>query len=111
VTVADLVAFHRTLVGGRLLGDELTASALTPHVLHSRRSGLRLMMGYGFELGVGNDDRVRYYQKDGANVGVSALLRHYPDHDLTLAILGVGEDAIREPVAAFDAGVPSSEPT
>jgi CubicO group peptidase (beta-lactamase class C family) len=106
VTVADLVAFHRALVGGKLLGRELTAAALAPQVLHSRRSGLRLMMGYGFEFRVGDDDRVRYYQKDGANVGVSALLRHYPEHDLTLAILGVGEDAIREPVAAFDAGVP-----
>jgi CubicO group peptidase (beta-lactamase class C family) len=106
VTAADLIAFHRALVGGKLLGRELTAAALTPQVLHSRRSGLALMMGYGFEFRVGDDDRVRYYQKDGTNVGVSALLRHYPDHDLTLAILGVGEDAIREPVAAFDAGVP-----
>jgi hypothetical protein len=106
VTVADLIAFHRALVSGKLLGRELTAAALTPHVLHSRRWGLRLMMGYGFEFRVSDDDRVRHYQKDGANVGASALLRHYPDHDLTLAILGVGEDAIREPVAAFDAGVP-----
>ena len=60
---------------------------------------------------MGDDDRVRYYQKDGANVGHSALLRHYPEHDLTLGILGVGEDAIREPVAAFDAGVPVAEPS
>ena len=102
--------FRMDLVGGKLLGRELTAAALTPHVLHSRRSGQRQMMGYGFELWVGDDDRVRYYQKDGANVGVSALLRDHPDHDVTLAILGVGEDGIREPVAAFDAGVPSPEP-
>jgi len=64
------------------------------------------MMGYGLEFSVTDDGRVRCYQKDGANVGASALLRHYPDHDLTLAILGVGERAIWEPVAAFDSAVP-----
>ena len=42
------------------------------------------------------------------NVGVSALLRHYPGHDVTLAMLGVGEDTIWEPVAAFDAAVPTT---
>jgi CubicO group peptidase (beta-lactamase class C family) len=106
LTVGDLIAFRRALAGGKLLGRELTAAALTPQVLHSRDSGLRLMMGYGWEFKVADDGRVRCYQKDGVNVGVSALLRHYPDHDLTLAILGVGEDTIREPVAAFDAAVP-----
>jgi CubicO group peptidase (beta-lactamase class C family) len=106
VTVGDLIAFHRALVGGKLLGPELTAATLTPQVLHSRGLGMRQMMGYGFEFRVSDDDRVRSYQKDGVNVGACALLRHYPDHDLTLAFLGVGEDAIREPVAAFDAAVP-----
>jgi len=94
------------LVDGTLLGPQLTAATLTPQVLHSRRSGLKQMMGYGLEFSVTDDGRVRCYQKDGANVGASALLRHYPDHDLTLAILGVGERAIWEPVAAFDSAVP-----
>ena len=53
-----------------------------------------------------DDGRVRCHQKDGVNVGASGLLRHYPDYDLTLAILGVGEDSIREPVEVFDAAVP-----
>jgi CubicO group peptidase (beta-lactamase class C family) len=107
-TVGDLVAFHRALAGGKLLGAELTAAALTPQVLHSRRSGLRLMMGYGLEFKLSDDGRVRCYQKDGVNVGASGLLRHYPDDDLTLAILGVGEDSIRRPVEVFDAAVPIS---
>jgi CubicO group peptidase (beta-lactamase class C family) len=102
VTVGDLLAFHSALVGGRLLGPELTAAALTPHELHSRRSGLTVMMGYGFEFRVAEDGRVRFYQKDGVNVGASALLRHYPDHDLTLSMLGVGEDAIWDPVRVLD---------
>ncbi len=53
------------------------------------------------------DGRVRCYQEDGVNVGTSGLLRHYPDHDLTLAILGVGERAVWEPVRVFDAAVPT----
>jgi hypothetical protein len=44
------------------------------------------------------------------NVGAGALLRHYPDHDLTVAILGVGERAIWEPVAVFDGAVSPPEP-
>lgn len=108
VTVGDLIAFHRALVGGRLLGPELTAAALLPHALHSRRSGFTHMMGFGLEFKVSDAGRVRFYQKDGVNVGASALLRHYPDHDLTLAMLGVGEHAIWEPVAVFDDAIPSS---
>jgi CubicO group peptidase (beta-lactamase class C family) len=107
-TAGDLVAFHRALVGGKLLGAELTAAALTPQVLHSRRPGLWLMMGYGLEFKVSGDGRVRCYQKDGVNVGASGLLRHYPDYHLTLAILGVGEDFIRRPAEVFDAAVPIS---
>jgi len=110
VTVGDLLAFHRALVGGRLLGAELTTATLTPQALHSRRSGFSRMTGYGLEFEVTDDGRVRCYQKDGVNVGASGLLRHYPDHHLTLAILGVGEQAIWEPVRAFDAAVPPSEP-
>ncbi len=107
VTVGDLIAFHRALSEGKLLGPELTAAILTPHALHSRRSGRTHMMGYGLEFEVTDDGRVRSYHKEGVNVGASGLLRHYPDHDLTLAILGVGEHAIWEPVRVFDSAVPS----
>ncbi len=106
-TVGDLIAFHRALVDGRLLGPELTAATLIPHEVHSRRSGFTQMMGYGLEFKVTGDGRVRCYQKEGVNVGASGLLRHYPDHDLTLSILGVGEHAIWEPVSVFDDAVPT----
>jgi hypothetical protein len=36
------------------------------------------------------------------------LLRHYPDYDLTLAILRVGERAVWGPVRVFDAAVPTT---
>jgi CubicO group peptidase (beta-lactamase class C family) len=109
VTVGDLIAFQRALSGGKLLGAEFTTAMLTPHVVHSRRQGFTEMMGYGFEFEVIDGGRVRCYQKDGVNVGASGLLRHYPDHDLTLAILGVGERAVWEPVRVFDAAVPTPE--
>jgi hypothetical protein len=48
------------------------------------------MMGYGLEFSVTDDGRVRCYQTDGANVGVSGLLRHYPDQDLTRGHPGSG---------------------
>lgn len=105
-TVGDLLAFHRALTAGRLLGPELTSAMLTPHEVHSRKNDLTRMTGYGFEFKVTAGDRVRLLEKEGVNVGTSGLLRHYPDHDLTLAILGVGQDAVWGPVAAFDAAVP-----
>jgi len=105
-TVGDLLAFHRALAAGQLLGPELTSAMLTPHEVHTRKPDRTRMIGYGLEFKLAADGRVGSYQKEGVNVGASGLLRHYPDHDLTLAILGVGEDAVWEPVAAFDAAVP-----
>ena len=105
-TVGDLLAFHRALAAGQLLGPELTSAMLTPHEVHTRKPDLTRMTGYGFEFRLTADGRIRRCEKEGVNVGTSGLLRHYPDHDLTLAILGVGEDSVWEPVAAFDAAVP-----
>jgi hypothetical protein len=45
------------------------------------------------------------YGKEGVNFGVSAFLRHYPEQEVTLAILGVGEDAVWEPARELDADV------
>jgi hypothetical protein len=42
VTVADLIAFHRALVSGRLLGRELTAAALTPRQHWGQRAAAAL---------------------------------------------------------------------
>ncbi|GAA4251581.1 serine hydrolase domain-containing protein [Dactylosporangium darangshiense] len=105
-TVGDLLAFHRALAAGQLLGPELTRAMLAPHEVHTRKPGLTRMTGYGFAFKLTADGRIRSCEKDGVNVGTSGLLRHYPDHDLTLAILGVGEDSVWEPVATFDAAVP-----
>jgi hypothetical protein len=39
------------------------------------------------------DEVVRCYWKEGVNVGVSGMLRHYPIEDITFAVLAVGENA------------------
>jgi CubicO group peptidase (beta-lactamase class C family) len=51
------------------------------------------------------DGAVRGYWKEGVNVGLSGILRHYPTRDVTCAVLAVGENAAWRPVAAIDAAV------
>jgi CubicO group peptidase (beta-lactamase class C family) len=103
-TVGDLTAFHRALVEGELLGPASTAAMLKPHAQDKDKK--YLPNGYGLEFRTEADGRVRYYEKEGVNVGVSALLRHYPGHaagnGITLAVLGVGEDTIWPLVKLFD---------
>ena len=103
-TVGDLTTFHRALVEGRLLGPGLTAAMLIPYAQDEAKK--HLPQGYGLEFRLDTDGRIRYYEKEGVNVGVSALLRHYPGHaagpGITLAILGVGEDTIWPLVRLFD---------
>lgn len=61
-----------------------------------------LPQGYGFEFSPEADGGFRYHEKEGGNVGVSALLRHYPRPGVTLVMLGVGEDTIWPLVKLFD---------
>jgi hypothetical protein len=48
---------------------------------------------------------VRCYWKEGVNVGVSGMLRHYPMADITFAVLAVGETAAWKPIMAIDEAV------
>jgi len=48
---------------------------------------------------------VRCYWKEGVNVGVSGMLRHYPRKDITFAVLAVGENAAWGPIKAIDEAV------
>ncbi|MEJ3750686.1 serine hydrolase domain-containing protein [Actinomycetes bacterium KLBMP 9797] len=101
-TVGDLTAFHRALVEGRLLGPESTAAMLIPY---AKAEGYR-RQGYGLEFRLDAEGRIRHYEKQGVNVGVSALLRHYPRNGVTLAMLGVGEGTIWPLVKLFDTLLP-----
>jgi hypothetical protein len=65
-------------------------------------------MGFGFEFETDAADAVRCYWKEGVNVGVSGMLRHYPTENLTCAVLAVGEDAAWGPIKAIDEAVRSA---
>ena len=62
-------------------------------------------MGFGFEFETDADDAVRSYWKEGVNVGVSGMLRHYPPQGITVGVLAVGENAAWAPIKAIDAAV------
>ena len=59
-------------------------------------------MGYGLEFELDASGAVRSYWKEGVNVGVSALFRHYPATDMTVAVLAIGEDNAWPVVQAID---------
>lgn len=105
VTVGDLLCFHRAVVEGRLLGPALTAEFLSPKARHGARGKGSHLMGFGFEFETNADGAVRCYWKEGVNVGVSGMLRHYPMRDITCAVLAVGENAAWRPIKAIDEAV------
>jgi len=114
ITVGDLFRFHDALVAGTLLGPEMTAAMLSPkepYRDHSPRSlgsgdgSVAHLMGYGLEFEIDASGAVRSYWKEGVNVGVSALFRHYPGLDITVAVLAIGEDAAWPVVHAIDDAV------
>jgi hypothetical protein len=105
VTVGDLLRFHRAVTDGRLLGPALTAELLSPKARHSARGAGSHLMGFGFEFETDADDVVQCYWKEGVNVGVSGMLRHYPMRDITFAVLAVGENAAWSPIKAIDEAV------
>jgi CubicO group peptidase (beta-lactamase class C family) len=105
VTVGDLLRFHRAVTEGRLLGPALTAELLSPKVRHRARGAGSHLMGFGFEFETDGDDVVQCYWKEGVNVGVSGMLRHYPVSDVTFAVLAVGENAAWSLTRALDEAV------
>lgn len=90
-TAADLVRFLQAVRHNVLLSPELTAAFLTPQVLHHTKDDHEVHYGFGLEFNVA-EGRVRRYYKDGVNIGASAIVQHYPDADLDLAIVSSTED-------------------
>jgi CubicO group peptidase (beta-lactamase class C family) len=105
VTAADLATFYRALTAGELLGPELTASMLTPK--HYKRESDRgeQHTGYGFEFELDVDGAVLMFWKEGINVGVSAMLAHFVQADLTVAMLSNTQDGVWEPFDELEKSV------
>jgi CubicO group peptidase (beta-lactamase class C family) len=91
VTALDLDRFMRAVLQGRLLSAGMTAAFLAPQVVDRARDGWVQHVGFGpwFRVEAGE---VVFLEKEGSNVGVSGLVRHYPRRDLTVVILSNLED-------------------
>jgi CubicO group peptidase (beta-lactamase class C family) len=90
-TAADLVRFLQAVRRGELLSPERTAAFLTPQVLHHVTDEYEVHYGFGVEFVV-VDGQVRRYYKDGVNTGASAVVAHYPEQGVDLAIVSSTQD-------------------
>ena len=96
-TAADLDRFMTALRGGGLLGEEWTDRFFHPVVKHSDNSEGALHFGYGLEFQLNHEGRLSHFEKEGINAGTSAVLRHYPDLDVTVTLLSNMERGVWEP--------------
>ncbi len=98
VTAGDLDQFLRAVQAGQALSPALTADFLTPHVHYYDNDDWRVMFGYVLEFFLDKSGQVVFYQKDGINAGVSAVIRHYPARDVNVVLLSNMMDGVWEPV-------------
>lgn len=116
-TAADLIRFLTAVRSGELLPEPWTEAFVTPQVLHHEvedgeatadgddRATAAVHHAFGLEVETTRDGTVRCYGKDGINVGSSALVRYYPQQDVTIAVVTNGEDAAWEPIRLLDEAV------
>ena len=102
VTAGDLNRFLYAVREGRLLSPELTETFLTPQVHHSDRGEGTQKFGYGLWFALDRSENVVFFQKEGINAGVSGLIRHYPQRDVTVVMLSNMEDGVWEPIGKVD---------
>jgi CubicO group peptidase (beta-lactamase class C family) len=80
-TAPDLARLLDAITSGALLEPGTVARMLTPHGFDENEA-----YGYGMELVV-VDDRVTIYGHGGADPGVSTMVSHYVDPELTVVVL------------------------
>jgi len=101
VTAADLDRFVRAVKAGKLLTPALTEAFLSPQVLYQSRPGWTKQYGLGLWFYVDPAGQVVFYEKEGQNAGVSAVIRHYPATDLSVVLLSNMEAGVWEPIWAI----------
>ena len=103
VTASDLDRFFRKLKAGTLLSAQATAAFFTPQVRYRfhPRDGWQTMYGYGVWFAVDEAGKVLFAEKEGINAGVSAVIRHYPDHDINVVVLANTQEGVWEPLRAI----------
>jgi hypothetical protein len=83
---------------GSLLSAQATAAFFTPQVLRHVQDDWKQMYGYGMEFAVAGTGEIMFAQKEGNNVGVSAVIRHYPDQDINVILLANIQHGAWEPL-------------
>jgi hypothetical protein len=72
---------------------------LTPQVLYYEKDEWTVKFSYVLEFFLDKASQaVVFYQKDGINAGVSAIIRHYPAQDINVVILSNMMDGVWDPV-------------
>jgi CubicO group peptidase (beta-lactamase class C family) len=102
VTAGDLDRFVRAVQAGKLLSPTLTADFLTPHVFYAERKRdgeeWALKVGYALEFFVNKAGETDFYEKEGVNVGVGGVVRHYPALDMNVILLANMENVAWQPI-------------
>jgi CubicO group peptidase (beta-lactamase class C family) len=91
-TAPDMARFWRALLGGELLGHEMTGTLLEPQIA----TGLKApYTHYGYGVWIDRSgDTVRRYFVEGADPGVAMRSAAYPDRDLILTLIGNTQNAL-----------------
>lgn len=98
VTAGDLIRFLHAVQAGQLLSPESTQLFFTPQVDYHDRETWMQRMGFGLWYRVDRAGRIVHYQKEGMNNGASGMVRHYPDQNITIALLSNMMDGAWQPI-------------
>jgi CubicO group peptidase (beta-lactamase class C family) len=98
VTARDLDRFLRAVQAGRLFSPEWVRTLTTPQVFYRDSKMGRWMFSYVLEFLVDPVGNTVFYQKDGVNAGVNAIMRYYPQSDINVILLSNMEGGILEPI-------------
>jgi CubicO group peptidase (beta-lactamase class C family) len=101
VTASDLDRFLRQIKASVLLSAPYARAFFTPQVLHQVREEWREMYGYGLQFAVDESGNVLFTEKEGMWAGTSAVIQHYPAHDLNVVLLSNTEIGVWEPRRAI----------
>jgi CubicO group peptidase (beta-lactamase class C family) len=98
VTAPDLDRFLRSVQADVLLPPALTQAFLTPQVPYQVHSGWTKHYGLGLWFYLDPAGQVVFYEKEGQNAGVSAVLRHFPNADISVVLLSNMEAGVWDPI-------------
>ena len=98
VTAPDLDRFLRAVLAGELLSPALTQAFLTPQVPYQVHTGWTKHYGLGLWFYLDPAGQVVFYEKEGQNAGVSAVLRYFPQTDISVVLLSNRAAGVWEPI-------------